>query len=67
MNRLLHAEMDRDYYKSIIEGTWPDADKVIAAARAKFPCKVSVYSSRVCQLGTQGCDFDHDRIPKAVG
>ena len=30
------AEMDRDYYRALVLGTWPDADAVIAGARAKM-------------------------------
>lgn len=26
---LFHVEVDRDYYKAIVEGTWPDADQII--------------------------------------
>jgi hypothetical protein len=30
---LNQAEMDRDYYKAIVYGTWPDADGLIQTAR----------------------------------
>jgi len=32
---LAHVEMDRDYYKSIVEGSWPQADKIIENARKR--------------------------------
>ena len=32
---LFHAESDRDYYHAIVEGSWPNADEVIARHRAK--------------------------------
>jgi hypothetical protein len=28
-DRLFNVENDRDYYKAVVEGTWPNADKVI--------------------------------------
>lgn len=31
----LEIEMDRDYYKVIVDGTWPNADDVIKHVRAK--------------------------------
>ena len=31
----LSTEEDRDYYKSIVDGTWPEADKVIEFVRTK--------------------------------
>ena len=30
---VVHAEMDRDYYKAIVEGVWPNADEIIAKHR----------------------------------
>ena len=32
---LIHAEMDRDYYKSIVDGQWPNADELIQKRRNK--------------------------------
>ena len=32
---LLEIEMSRDYYKVIVDGTWPNADEVIKHIRAK--------------------------------
>ena len=32
---LIHTEFDRDYYKAIIDGTWPEADKMIMKYRNK--------------------------------
>lgn len=31
----IHAEQDREVNQAIIDGSWPDADQHIAAARAK--------------------------------
>ncbi len=31
----LETEMDRDYYKVIVDGTWPNADEVIKHVRSK--------------------------------
>ncbi len=30
---LNHVEMDRDYYKAILYGTWPNADEIIHRLR----------------------------------
>lgn len=30
---LVHAEFDRDYYRSVIDGSWPNADLVIERVR----------------------------------
>lgn len=30
------AEMTRDYYRALAEGSWPDSDAVIASIRKKF-------------------------------
>lgn len=30
---LIHAEMDKEYYRSVVYGTWPDADELIQTAR----------------------------------
>lgn len=32
-DHLFHVEVDRDYYKSIVEGSWPNADEVISNYR----------------------------------
>ncbi|MBW2106611.1 MAG: hypothetical protein JRI26_11490 [Deltaproteobacteria bacterium] len=32
-SNLAHAEEDRDYYKAIVKGTWPNADGIIALMR----------------------------------
>ena len=34
---LIHAEMDRDWYRAIFDGSWPDARRMLlrAARRAK--------------------------------
>jgi hypothetical protein len=32
-DQLNGAEFDADYYRAIVEGTWPDADKVIHQSR----------------------------------
>lgn len=32
-DQLLEAEMDRDYHKVIVDGTWPNADEVIKHIR----------------------------------
>ncbi len=34
---LIHAEFDRDYYKAVIDGTWPEADTLIQKYRNKRP------------------------------
>ncbi len=33
---LIHTEMDRDHYKAIIEGKWPNADDLIKRRREKL-------------------------------
>lgn len=33
---LIHTEMDRDYYKAIIDGKWPNADELIQRRRQKL-------------------------------
>ena len=30
---LVHAEFDRDYYRSVIDGSWPNSDLVIERVR----------------------------------
>ena len=32
---LVHVEMDRDWYKCIIEGVWPNADDIIQRSRER--------------------------------
>jgi hypothetical protein len=32
---LIHSEMDRDYYKAIVDGQWPNADELIQKRRNK--------------------------------
>jgi hypothetical protein len=32
---LYHVEVDRDYYKSIVDGSWPNADEVISNNRSR--------------------------------
>lgn len=32
---LFHADSDRDYWRSIVDGSWPNADDVIAKYRPK--------------------------------
>ncbi len=34
-NDLGNVEQDRDYYKVVVDGSWPSADEVIAHHRAK--------------------------------
>jgi hypothetical protein len=34
-SHLFHAEADRDYYKAIVEGSWPNADEIISKHRTK--------------------------------
>jgi hypothetical protein len=34
MTEVDHAEDDRDYYRAIVDGSWPSADEVIASKRA---------------------------------
>lgn len=34
-DQLLEIEMNRDYYKVIVDGTWPNADEVIKHIRSK--------------------------------
>lgn len=34
-DQLMEIEMDRDYYKVIVDGTWPNADEVIKHVRSK--------------------------------
>ena len=34
-DHLLEAEHERDYYKVIVDGTWPNADEVIKHIRSK--------------------------------
>jgi hypothetical protein len=34
-DQLLEVEMNRDYYKVIVDGTWPNADEVIKHIRSK--------------------------------
>ena len=33
-NELVHAELDRDVHKAVIDGTWPSADSIIKHARS---------------------------------
>jgi hypothetical protein len=33
---LVHAEMDKDYYKAIVDGQWPNADELIKKRREKL-------------------------------
>lgn len=33
--RILELEMDNDYYRCLVDGTWPEADRVIATRRAR--------------------------------
>lgn len=30
---LIHAELDRDHYRAVIDGSWPDADEFIQRVR----------------------------------
>lgn len=32
---LNHAEMDRDYYKCIVDGSWPSSEEILASYRNK--------------------------------
>lgn len=32
---LIHAQFDNDYYKAIIDGSWPEADLIIDRARKR--------------------------------
>jgi hypothetical protein len=32
-SHLYNVEMDRDYYRSIVDGSWPDSDEVIKQRR----------------------------------
>lgn len=32
-NALFHSEADRDYYKCVVDGSWPTADEVIISHR----------------------------------
>lgn len=32
---LIHSEMDKDFYKAIVEGDWPDADDLIKRRRER--------------------------------
>jgi len=34
---LITVEMDLSYYKSIVDGSWPDADRIIALRRTPKP------------------------------
>ena len=34
-DQLLEVEHDRDYYRVIVDGTWPNADEVIKHIRSK--------------------------------
>lgn len=34
-NHLCNVEADRDYYKVVVDGSWPSADEVIANHRKK--------------------------------
>ena len=34
-DQLIEVEMDRDYYKVVVNGTWPYADEVIKHIRSK--------------------------------
>ena len=34
-DQLMEIEMDRDYYRVIVDGTWPNADEVIKHIRSK--------------------------------
>lgn len=34
-NHLFDIEVDRDYYKAIVDGTWPNADQIIGHYRQK--------------------------------
>lgn len=35
-NLIANVEADRDYYRAIVLGTWPDADALIAMMRARL-------------------------------
>lgn len=39
-DNFIHVEFDRDYYKSVIDGSWPNADNVIENARSRVQQKV---------------------------
>ncbi len=34
-DHMMHVEMDRDLYKSVIDGSWPNADQFIDTARKR--------------------------------
>jgi len=38
----IHAEMDRDYYRAIVKGDWPDGDQIISSYRERKPKKKEV-------------------------
>lgn len=35
LDGLLETEADLDYYKAIVDGSWPDSDEIIARKRNK--------------------------------
>ena len=46
LDELAVAEMDRDYYRAIVYGTWPDADKIIEGLRSKREPNVWEWSKK---------------------
>lgn len=38
---LTHAELDRDYYHAVLDGSWPSADEVLKSMRAKLAAKAT--------------------------
>lgn len=47
LDTLDNVEMDRDYYRAILDGSWPDADRVLAGFRAR-------HATQPAAAGAQG-------------
>jgi hypothetical protein len=44
-DRIAELELDRDYYRALVLGAWPDADAVIASARTRQAAKEQQHGS----------------------
>ena len=40
LSDLINTEEDRDYYRCLVDGSWPKADEIIQRIREKKPPKV---------------------------
>lgn len=42
---LVHASDERDYYRALVDGSWPNADEVIAGSRAKLTRRLAAVAA----------------------